>query len=35
MTPEAASAAHDRNWIATFSALADALPGGFRRGPAA
>ncbi len=30
MTPEEASAAHDRNWIATFEALADAQPNGFR-----
>ena len=30
MTPEEASAAHDRNWIATFEALADEHPRGFR-----
>ena len=29
MTPEEASAAHDRNWITTFAALAGALPRGF------
>ncbi|MEO8247527.1 MAG: GNAT family N-acetyltransferase [Chloroflexota bacterium] len=29
MTPEEASALHDRNWIATFVALADAQPRGF------
>ncbi len=30
MSPDEVSAVHDRNWIATFSALADALPSGFR-----
>lgn len=30
MTPSEQAAAHDRNWIATFGAMADALPRGFR-----